>query len=83
MFKYKDNQPQSPLIEIVQSYLLYLFIFLIFKTVKLRQIIIDQIIDTPEYVFENVTREDAEKDFTQLLKFLINYGFYKFGYEVS
>lgn len=31
----------------------------------------------------DITRADAEKDFTGLLKYLLNFGFYKFGIEIT
>jgi piezo-type mechanosensitive ion channel component 1/2 len=33
-------------------------------------------------VFRNIRRSDADKDIPHLLKYLINYGFYKFGIEI-
>lgn len=35
------------------------------------------------FMFPNITRADADKDLTNCLKYLANYGFYKFGVEVS
>ncbi|XP_055298732.1 piezo-type mechanosensitive ion channel component-like isoform X4 [Sitodiplosis mosellana] len=35
----------------------------------------------PKVLFENVTREDADKSVSLLIKYLFNYGFYKFGIE--
>ena len=35
----------------------------------------------PEVLFPDVTREDADKSIKLLLKYLHNYGFYKFGIE--
>lgn len=34
-------------------------------------------------ILPNVTRADAEKNFTGLLKYLVNFGFYKFGIEIT
>lgn len=34
------------------------------------------------FMFPKVTRADADKDLTTCLKYLANYGFYKFGFEV-
>lgn len=39
--------------------------------------------ETPKLVFEDISRLDADESFSKLLKFLINYGFYKFGVEIS
>lgn len=35
------------------------------------------------FMFPNITRHDADKDLEHCLKYLANYGFYKFGLEVS
>lgn len=37
----------------------------------------------PDVLFDGVTREDADKNVVQLVKYLFNYGFYKFGIEVT
>lgn len=35
------------------------------------------------FMFPKVTRADADKNLKTCLKYLINYGFYKFGFEIS
>lgn len=42
-----------------------------------------QTYDHSEVLFENVTREDADKSVKLLIKYLFNYGFYKFGVEIT
>lgn len=37
----------------------------------------------PKVLFAGVTREDADKNIKLLLKYLHNYGFYKFGIEIT
>lgn len=37
----------------------------------------------PSVVFEGVSRADADKSLINLMKFVANYGFYKFGIEIS
>lgn len=64
----------------VKPYLTYLLLFLVFSIIKLRQIVGSS--GSSEYVFENITKEDTEKDTKQLFKYFMNYGFYRFGYEV-
>lgn len=39
-------------------------------------------LDTPIVMFPDITRADAEKGVVPCLKFLFNYGFYKFGVEI-
>ncbi|XP_037913806.1 piezo-type mechanosensitive ion channel component isoform X2 [Hermetia illucens] len=38
---------------------------------------------SPPVMFEGVKRMDAEADLVGLFKFLLNYGYYKFGFEIS
>lgn len=37
----------------------------------------------PKLLFPGVTREDADKNIILLWKYLYNYGFYKFGIEIT
>ncbi|XP_011693697.1 PREDICTED: piezo-type mechanosensitive ion channel component 2-like [Wasmannia auropunctata] len=39
-------------------------------------------LDTPQVMFPTITRMDADKGIPECLKFLFNYGFYKFGLEM-
>ncbi|CAL1685705.1 unnamed protein product [Lasius platythorax] len=39
-------------------------------------------LDTPQVMFPTITRADADKGLPECLKFLFNYGFYKFGLEM-
>lgn len=37
----------------------------------------------PTVIFYGITRQNAEENLKGLIKYLFNYGFYKFGFEVS
>lgn len=37
----------------------------------------------PKVLFPRITRQDADKDLLHMIKYLVNYAFYKFGIEVS
>lgn len=37
----------------------------------------------PKVLFVRVTRADADKDLTHLVKYLFNFAFYKFGVEIT
>lgn len=37
----------------------------------------------PKLMFPKITRKDADKDIKHFFQYLFNYGFYKFGVEVS
>lgn len=39
-------------------------------------------LSTPDVMFPNITRADADKGILECLKFLFSYGFYKFGLEI-
>lgn len=36
----------------------------------------------PKIIFPRITRQDADKDLLHMIKYLVNYVFYKFGIEV-
>lgn len=76
----------NSLLYVIHHYLAFILIVWKFALLRVRQIRIrilkEQNTDTPKQVFENITRDDAEKDTLQLMKYLINHGFYKFGLEV-
>lgn len=40
-------------------------------------------IPRPKMLFPEITRNDADKDISHLVKYLLNYAFYKFGVEVT
>lgn len=74
-------------IDIVRSYLIYIVLvtihsFIILKQ-KIKRIKKNLPQETPSLVFENVHRFEADKDIAHLFKYLMNYGFYKFGIEIS
>lgn len=37
----------------------------------------------PKILFVKVTRNDADKDLTHMIKYLLNFAFYKFGVEIT
>lgn len=39
-------------------------------------------LDTPQVMFPRITRADADKGLVECFKFFLNYGFYKFGFEL-
>lgn len=42
----------------------------------------NQSLDTPQVMFPQITRADADKGLVPCLQFFLNYGFYKFGLEI-
>ena len=39
-------------------------------------------ISKPQYMFPRITRADADKNILSCVKYILNYGFYRFGVEV-
>lgn len=39
-------------------------------------------ISKPQYMFPRITRADADKNILSAVKYILNYGFYRFGIEV-
>ncbi|XP_032683429.1 piezo-type mechanosensitive ion channel component isoform X2 [Odontomachus brunneus] len=56
------------------------------KIIRVRQLFYrlhkEEPLDTPQVMFPAITRIDADKGISECLKFLFNYGFYKFGLEI-
>lgn len=75
------------LAQIISHYLGFILLVWKYSMIRVRQIrnrtLNEQKTDTPKQVFEGITRDDAEKDTIQLIKYLVNHGFFKFGLEVS
>lgn len=64
------------------SYIIVLSLFCIMQLwLKNRRASCDE--SAPKVVFENVNRKNADESLSNLLKFLINYGFYQFGVEIT
>ncbi|XP_031619192.1 piezo-type mechanosensitive ion channel component-like isoform X2 [Contarinia nasturtii] len=75
------------LIQIFAPYLTFLAAGTLFASVLYYQtrkrFLKGETVDGSEVLFENVTREDADKSVKLLIKYLFNYGFYKFGIEIT
>lgn len=77
----------GPLFSNIWPYFLYIILItlnagLIRRQQKMRQRM-NKPQKTPYIVFENISRADADKSIVDLLKFLVNYCFYKFGVELT
>ncbi|XP_058452791.1 piezo-type mechanosensitive ion channel component isoform X2 [Malaya genurostris] len=84
---FQKTSAVSSLLDLVRSYLVYIIVVTIHAVVVLRQTIrrirLGQSPRTPNLMFPKVSRADADKNIPQMLKYLFNYGFYKFGVEIS
>lgn len=77
----------GPVFPIILPYFLYIILItlntgLIRRQQKIRQSL-NKSLKTPYIVFKNISRADADKSIANLIKFLVNYCFYKFGIELT
>lgn len=72
---------------LLRKYMFYMVIVTMHAVVTLRQtqmrIITGQRNAPLKVLFPNITRKHAEENLRGMLKFLCNYGFYKFGFEIT
>lgn len=83
-FRKIDND--TSLIALTRTYLVYIVLVSLHSFIILRQRVqrIKKNLppETPDVVFENIRRCDADEDIPHCFKYLVNYGFYKFGLEI-
>lgn len=83
---FKKEGNNMTLKDLIKPYLVYIVIVSIHAVLILRQTIrrikMGKSPHTPSVVFKKIKRADADKDIPHLIKYLINYGFYKFGIEI-
>lgn len=83
---FKKATEERKLSDLLRPYLLYIVMvsahsfMILYQTIK--RIKKNKPPRTPTVVFRNIRRSDADRDIPHLLKYLINYGFYKFGIEI-
>lgn len=77
---------QQPLSVLIRPYLIYIVLVTVHAVVTLRQTIkriqLNQPVKTAKLLFPNIVRKHADKDIPHFLKYMANYGFYKFGIEI-
>lgn len=79
--------PETGLMGLLKKYIVYMVIATLHAVITLRQYQMRRLRGTqndplPKVPFPEVTREDAERKLESMIKYLLNYGFYKFGYEI-
>jgi piezo-type mechanosensitive ion channel component 1/2 len=83
---FKKESKSLKLTDLIKPYLLYIVLVSVHSFIVLYQTFTrikqNRPPRTPSVVFKNVRRSDADKDLPHLMKYLINYGFYKFGVEI-
>lgn len=83
---FKKANAEINLSDLIRPYLLYIVLvsahsfIILYQTIK--RIKQNKPSRTPTVVFKNIRRSDADRDIPHLIKYLINYGFYKFGIEI-
>lgn len=74
------------LAELLKGYIGIIVVTTLRKIIRIRQCFyrkeIGEPLETPQVMFPSITRADADKGIPECLKFLFNYGFYKFGLEI-
>ncbi|XP_078033569.1 piezo type mechanosensitive ion channel component isoform X1 [Augochlora pura] len=75
------------LAELLKGYIGIMVVTTLRKVIRIRQCFhrkeVGQPLETPQVMFPSITRADADKGLPECIKFLFNYGFYKFGLELS
>lgn len=83
---FKKANDEFKLSDLIRPYLIYIVVVSIHSFIILYQTIRrvkqNKPPRTPTVVFRNIRRVDADRDIPHLIKYLINYGFYKFGIEI-
>lgn len=83
---FKKASAEVKLSDLIRPYLLYIVLvsahsfIILWQTIK--RIKKNRSPRTPTVVFRNIRRNDADRDIPHLIKYLVNYGFYKFGIEI-
>lgn len=83
----KTEESKRSLGSLVKWNILYIIVVTLWKVIVVRQYNYRASRGRPTtrafFMFPSITRKDADKDLENCLKYLANYGFYKFGVEVS
>lgn len=83
---FKKASKEKKLADLIRPYLVYIVLvsahsgIILWQTIK--RIKKNKSPRTPTVVFRNIRRSDADKDILHLIKYIVNYGFYKFGIEI-
>ncbi|XP_052747026.1 piezo-type mechanosensitive ion channel component [Bicyclus anynana] len=84
---FRKATSSKPLVVLLKGYigLIAVFTFYSLVTYRQRNIRAQGLLpnDQEKLMFPNITRKEADKDLIHCIKYLMNYGFYKFGVEIS
>ncbi|XP_037297893.1 piezo-type mechanosensitive ion channel component isoform X3 [Manduca sexta] len=77
----------KPLVALLKGYIGLIVVFTFYSLVTYRQQAIRDMGLLPKnkdkIMFPEITRKEADKDMIHCIKYLVNYGFYKFGVEIT
>ncbi|XP_017152688.2 piezo-type mechanosensitive ion channel component isoform X12 [Drosophila miranda] len=84
----KAEKLEGGLMSLLRTYIIYMVTVTMHAVITLRQLqmrVKIGAVNAPptKLLFPNIIRADAEKDLVGLVKYLLNYAFYKFGIEIS
>ncbi|XP_044316387.1 piezo-type mechanosensitive ion channel component isoform X12 [Drosophila rhopaloa] len=84
----KADKVTGGLMSLLRTYIIYMVIVTLHAVITLRQLqmrVKIGALNAPptKLLFPQINRADAEKDLVGLVKYLLNFGFYKFGIEIS
>ncbi|XP_037712151.1 piezo-type mechanosensitive ion channel component isoform X10 [Drosophila subpulchrella] len=84
----KADKVEGGLMSLLRTYIIYMVIVTMHAVITLRQLqmrVKIGAVNAPptKLLFPHIIRADAEKDLVGLVKYLLNFGFYKFGIEIS
>lgn len=84
---FRKANKDDPLPELVQWNIVYILAVTLWTVVSVRQynyrLARGWSTHRPYFMFPSIKRADADKNIKYCLKYLMNYGYYKFGIEVS
>ncbi|XP_061378208.1 piezo-type mechanosensitive ion channel component isoform X4 [Danaus plexippus] len=84
---FRKTTQKKPLVSLLQGYIGLIAVFTFYSLVTYRQRHIRDLGLMPNHnekiMFPEVTRKEADKDLLHCLKYFVNYGFYKFGVEMT
>ncbi|CAH2104345.1 unnamed protein product [Euphydryas editha] len=84
---FRKATSKKPLVVLLKGYISLIAVFTFYSLVTYRQQTLRSVGLLPDkkekLMFPDISRADADKDLVHCLKYLVNYGFYRFGVEIS
>lgn len=77
-----DIEIERPISKRILKQFTFITVTTAFSALKMRQFLRFNRYKAPKLMFEEISRKNCDDSFKNLIKYLFNYGFYKFGIEV-